>query len=467
MRFIGYLKVSLATTCNILINAVTLGRKLWLEGRVREGIFMNWARRFRYRPQRFRRPKTEEEIAALVKAAKNVRVYGSGHSFNGGVVAEETLVSLDRHSGVVWKDSEKKQIGVKGGTRVRDVVKAMHKEGLAFAALPSHDAQSLGGILSTDVHGTGKNWGFVSESVVRLKLVDGRGQIIECEPSDELFKAAIGGIGAVGIIAEVVVQGVDRFNVEQKTRISSLPVVEENLERLLQENDHFSLYLFPFTEKCQVNTWNRTEKKKSPMGSLREFISISGDALLAAWGGNLAAYLRLLPAVSTAMHGIKRGTNLVLESHAAFNRTIYHLHQELEFTVPFEDTFAACRRFIELYEKMYSSGLPYAIFEIRFTPPGHERTLIGAGREKRCAWIDIVCNDSSGFEKYYAAAVERVKQIGARPHLGKYCEGFDRGDMQRLHPETFPRFQQLRSRHDPEGKFANDFTRRLFGDARR
>jgi FAD/FMN-containing dehydrogenase len=86
-------------------------------------------------------------------------------------------------------------------------------EGLAFRALPSHDAQSIAGILSTDVHGTGnvfgttgKEWGFVSQSVVGLKLIDGKGEVHECEPSDDLFKAAIGGVGAVGIISEVVVQ---------------------------------------------------------------------------------------------------------------------------------------------------------------------------------------------------------------------------------------------------------------------
>jgi hypothetical protein len=62
----------------------------------------------------------------------------------------------------------------------------------------------------------------VSESVVRLKLIDGNGKIIECRPTDERFRAAIGGIGAVGIILEVVVQGVDRFNVQQITEIDVL-----------------------------------------------------------------------------------------------------------------------------------------------------------------------------------------------------------------------------------------------------
>ena len=462
MKLISYLKVALATTYNIILNASTLGRYVWLEGRVSNGIFQNWARRFRYQPGRFVQPTTEEEIVELVKNSKSLRLFGSGHSFNSGIMVDDTLVSLDRYSGVIWKDPEKKQMAVKGGTRVRDIVKDLLTEGLALAAQPSHDAQSIAGILSTDVHGTGRDWGFVSQSVVRLKLIDGQGQIIECEPGDDLFKAAIGGIGAVGIITEVVVQGVDRFNVAQKVEISDLSYVEQNLDRLLQENDHFSLYLFPFTGKCQISTWNRTDAPQSVLGTVREFVSISIDALLAAWFGNLTAYTGLLPKISSFVHGLKKGSNLVLESNEAFNRTIYHLHQELEFTVPFEDTFAASRRFIKLYEEMYHQGLPYTLFELRFTPAGHDRTLIGAGRERHWTWIDLVCNDSDGFEKYYTAAEKLMKEIGARPHLGKYCESFDSSDLKRLHQEYFTRFVQIAEERDPGGKFANEFTRRLF-----
>src|SRR5215211_1732741 len=114
MKLLSYLKVALLTTSNIVLNAVTLGRFVWLEGRVRGGVFMNWARRFRYRPREFVQPTTEAEIVELVRYSRRVRVFGSGHSFNAGVVSDETLVSLDDYSGLIWKDPEKNQIAVKG-----------------------------------------------------------------------------------------------------------------------------------------------------------------------------------------------------------------------------------------------------------------------------------------------------------------------------------------------------------------
>ena len=461
----GYFDVGLATTWNVVLYAATGGRRLWLEGRVQGGTFANWLRRFRYRPTRFVQPTSEKELVALVRSSTGVRLFGSGHSFNDGVVADDTLVSLDRYRGVVWKDLEKKQVAFRAGTRVRDAVATLLGEGLAFQALPSHDAQSLGGILSTDVHGTGGHrWGFVSQSVVGLTIVDGRGEVHRCGPTDDLFRAAIGGVGAVGIISEVVVQAVDRFDVEQKVWSSNLADVRENLDRLLEKSEHLSLYLFPFSDRCQINTWNRTSEEKSFAGPLREFKAISMDALLAAWAGNLLAYARLLPALSSITHRLKRGTDLVLESNQAFNRTIYHLHQELEFAVPFEETFATCRRLMDLYERMYRSGLPYTFIEVRFTPAGHDRTLLGAGRGRRSAWIDLITNDSRGFDRYFDAAEEIVKELGGRPHLGKYCRSHTKADLIKVHGDYFTRFLDLMAEHDPEAKFANDFTRRLFRD---
>ena len=464
MKRRGYFYVAFATTLNIILYALTLGRFLWLEGRVRKGSFRNWCRRFEYRPQNFVQPTTEAEIISLVKSAKGIRFLGAGHSFNDGVVADETLVSLDKYSGLIWKDLDKQQLCVKGGTRVRDVVQMLLKYDLAFEAQPSHDAQSIGGILSTDVHGTGRDWGFVSESVVSFKLIDGLGDVHQCLPEDDLFKAAVGGIGAVGIISEVVVQGVPRFNVHQRVIASDIASVKRDFHKLV-ENKHLSLYLFPFTDHCQINLWNPTTREQTFLNTIREFVSISIDALLSAWFGGLMAISGLLPKLSPLAYGFKRGTSLVMESSDAYNRTIYHLHQELEFTVPFEDTFCACDRFIKLFEKMYrEKKLPYTLLEVRFTPEDHDITLLGAGRDRRSTWIDLVTNDATGFEEYFAAAEELMKEIGARPHLGKFCHSFRKPDMAKLHGDKFTKFLDLMQKHDPENKFANDLTRRLFRD---
>ena len=460
----SYFRCAIYTTINIILYALSLGNYTWLEGRISGGQFSNWAKRFKYRPSHIAIPTTEAEIVELVKKSKKIRVVGSGHSFNSGIVTDETLLSLDEYCGVVHKDLTQKQMTFKAGTRVRDVTKILREHGLAFKALPSHDAQSIAGIISTDVHGTGRDWGFVSELVEKIKIVDGHGDVHQCTSEDDLFKAAIGGVGAVGIIVEVTVQAVDSFHVEQKFWMDDLSTVEANLDDLIEANDHVSLYIFPFTNKCQVNTWNKTEEEKSFLGDFREFVVISLDAFVAGWFGNLLAHAGLLPRTSSLGYGLKKGADLVLESHKAFNRSIYHLHQELEFAIPYEKSIEVWRQLIELYESLYteSKGLPYILFEVRFTPEGHNRTLIGAGRERRSTWIDLVCNDSAGFEAYYEAAEAELLKMDARPHLGKYCQQFAYDRLAQLHQKKFVQFCHLKARHDPEGKFRNHFTERLF-----
>jgi hypothetical protein len=462
---VDYFRAGLLTTWNIVAYLASAGNYLPLEGRVRRGLFRNWIGRYQYRPLHCEYPATVEELAENVRQAKRVRLFGAGHSFNDGVVADETLISLDNLSGVLWRDADKKQMAVRAGMRVREVAAALHEVGWAFTALPSHNAQSMGGILSTDVHGTGRDWGFVSESVVGLTIVNGRGDIIKCQPDDPLFRAAIGGVGAVGIIAEVIVQAVDRFNIEQKVEAAKLAEVERNLDRLIEANNHFSLYLFPFSDDCQINTWNRTNKRQSLLGPLRELLSNAVDALLAGWFGDLVAYSGRLPTISPYIHRFRKGTRLVLESAEGFNRNLYHVHQELEFTVPYEQTFPAARRFLQLYEEMYAEGLPYTILELRFTPAGHHCTLLGAGQVERSTWINLVTNDLPSFERYFEAAEPIIKEIGGRPHLGKYCYGWTRADFQALYPQCFATFKQLMAEHDPEGKFINPFTQRLFSAA--
>ncbi len=459
----SYFYCAWTTTLNILLYTLTFGHFLYLEGRVTGGYFSNWLKRLRYRPKQFAQPRTEQEIVDLIKSATGIRAFGAGHSFNSGPVADHTLISLDRYSGLISIDKVNKVVTAKGGTRVRDVSRMLFENGLAIGALPSHDAQSIGGIISTDVHGTGRDWGFVSQHVLSIKLVDGKGDVHVLKPEDELFKAAIGGIGGVGIIIEVTLQVVDRFNLRQKVEMSKWPIVKQELDSLLKKHVHMSLYLFPFSDRCQINSWNPTTDDRSFLSTLREYLAISVDALLAAWFANLLSYSGLLPRLSNFTHGLKRGTNLVMESYQGFNRTIYHLHQELEFAVPYERTIEVCERFIKLYEEMYAhQKLPYTLFEVRFTPAYHDRTLIGPGRERQTMWLDLLANDSHGFEEYFAASEELMREVDARPHPGKFNETFTRADLQLMHKEKFTQFIELVMKHDPDRKFKNEFTRRLY-----
>lgn len=463
-----YLWVAFATTLNIIANALSVGGFLWLEGRTNwKGLWWNWAKRFPSGP--LKQPNSEEELKILLLSSKNVRVVGSGHSFNAAVVvpAQGVLINLDRISGVVpdsW-DLEKKQVTVRGGTRVRSVVSLLAERGWAFAALPSHDAQSIAGIISTDVHGTGKSWGFVSESVVSISVMIADGTIKEyIKGRDEEFWGVIGGIGAAGIITRVRIQAIEQFRVRQHMFLE--PSFKDlDVDALFAQHDHVSLYVFPFTDYFQVSAWDRVpvETKYSTFAGLREWFSISLDSFLVSWIGNLVSYLKLMPWLSPLLHRAKFPTNFVMDSAPAFNRTIYPLHQELEFSVPFSMTKETIEKFKELYENMYwQDSLPYMLLEVRFTPAKATNAWIGAGYgEEKRTWIDLIVSDSAGFERYYAESERLLMELKARPHLGKFCNALTADYMEVIFGARLEKFRDLMKRNDPDGKFRNAFIQRL------
>ena len=72
------------------------------------GTWRNWSGSVVFQPARLHRPDSEERLAALVREAASrkgqVRAVGAGHSSNDLVRCDDTLLSLERLSGVVSVD---------------------------------------------------------------------------------------------------------------------------------------------------------------------------------------------------------------------------------------------------------------------------------------------------------------------------------------------------------------------------
>jgi L-gulonolactone oxidase len=64
-------------------------------------------------------------------------------------------------------------------------------------------------------------------------------------------------------------------------------------------------------------------------------------------------------------------------------------------------------------------------------------------------------------DRYFAAFEAIAREAGGRPHWGK-LHTLDATRLARLYPR-FGDFQALRDRIDPERRFANAYTTRVFG----
>lgn len=466
MGYPHFTVAAMKTVSNAGAYLLTGRRSLLLEGRFRRGIYRNWSGDRRHQAN-WSAPETEQEVAEIVRGSSSVRIVGSGHSFNDGLATDGVTMSLDRMTGIVNIDRDNLQATVLAGTRLRDLNPKLLDEGLALRSLASHDAQSVAGILSTDVHGTGRLPAHLSDQIISLRLVDGVGVVHDLEPTDDLFRAAVGGLGSVGIITQVTVQCVEAFRLRQSSKVESRQWAEENLDRLLAEHDHLSFYAYPFTDLLHVHTWDQTADRRSRLGARREAANEGKAAVAAATFGDAMAHWGRLPKTAGAAMRMQEATNLVLDSHQAFSRSQYHLHQELEVAVPHDQVWSKLDSTLEIYEQMYKDRrLPFLLVEVRFSPAGHDRSFLGAGVEGASAWLCLCCNQSGAVDAYFDAIEDWLRTADGRVHLGKWCETLDADDVARMHGDRFDRFQEVRRAADPEGRFVNPFTERVLGPVR-
>ena len=172
----------------------------------------NWAGNQTSSPLSIKKPQSEEDVVQIVKEAKKrglkVKVVGSGHSFTGIAVTDEVLVSIDAMADIRDVDFENLTVRVGSGIKLCDLNPVLQRSGLAMPNLGDIVYQSISGAISTSTHGTGLEFKTIADAVCGMRIVDGQGQVVECDKqkNPEIFHAARVGLGALGIITEVTIQ---------------------------------------------------------------------------------------------------------------------------------------------------------------------------------------------------------------------------------------------------------------------
>src|SRR5689334_22908313 len=181
------------------------------------GVWRNWAGNFQAGPTNIVHPTSEAEIISLVRRAASekepIRVAGSGHSFTPLCVTNGTLITLDGLQGVIASDQATQTARMYAGTKISQLGEPLLQAGLALANQGDIDYQALAGAVSTGTHGTGLKYGSFSTMVTGLRMVLASGDILFCSADiePEIFKAAQLGLGALGVLTEIVLQLVPAY----------------------------------------------------------------------------------------------------------------------------------------------------------------------------------------------------------------------------------------------------------------
>lgn len=423
----------------------------------------NWNRTWSAHPRRFISPDSEAEICELIKNASAVRVVGSGHSFNAGPLSNDLMISLRQYNRVISVNRDRLVVRVQAGIRLRDFQEQLRLLGFALPAAGSTDEQSLGGLIATDVHGTGSKHAFLSECIESLRVVNASGVAKTVKPGDALFHAAIGGMGLAGVVIEVEIKCVPAYHLKKSVRIVSIEESEKNIETLLKQNDHLSFYYLGgvHSKSCRLNIWNNTTSWLSPVRNLQTMLLELIDMSFSGFMLGLARTFHKLDAAAALGFGLFKAT---LDGHvvvhpatAGFARRLFYRHDELEYAVPFEN-YLKCLTEIRRYlldQKFF------CIIEVRFAPDV-SKSMIGPGAGRRSAFIELAPSLTSDPSVVFAGAEKILQKYGGKLHLGKWTKA-TAVEMKKMLGPDFTKFKKIIKAQDPQEKFVNDFARQLFG----
>jgi len=427
--------------------------------------WQNWAGDQHCTPVTVQRPGSIEELSAAIAHAgdsgQRVRAVGAGHSFSEIACSEGAQVRLDRLSRVLDVDTSSGLVRAQAGITIGDLSQRLDAHGLAMENLGDIDVQSIAGAISTATHGTGARLRNISAQVVELTLVLADGSTLVCSPErdQEIFGAARVGLGALGVIAEVTLRCVPAFTLRGLDAPAPLAQTLERFEELALGNDHFEFFVFPHADVALTRTNNRTDEPPKPRSRLAAY---TNDVLLTnhAFGLLCRAGRRLpgrIPQINRLVTRLAGRSERVDRSAAIFASPRLVRFTEMEYALPREHTPQAVRRVLEAIEQR-GFAVPFPI-EVRTVAPDDAFLSTAAGRDS--GYIAVHMFEGMQWQPYFRAVEAIMDELGGRPHWGK--RHFQTADTLRARYPDWERFQAVRARLDPRGRFANEWTDRVLG----
>jgi L-gulonolactone oxidase len=321
--------------------------------------------------------------------------------------------------------------------------------------------QSIAGAISTATHGTGVHLRNISAQVVELTLVLADGSTLECseDRDPETFRAARVGIGALGVIAEVTLQCVPAFTLRGVDAPAPLEETLERFEELALGNDHFEFFVFPHSRTALTRTNNRTEEPPRPRGRVSEY---ANDVLLTnhAFGLICRAGRRFpgrIPQLNRLVTRLAGSSERINRSDRIFASPRLVRFTEMEYALPREHTADAVRSVMDLVEQR-GFVVPFPI-EVRTVADDDAFLSTATGRDS--GYVAVHMYEGMEWEPYFRAVEEIMDELGGRPHWGK--RHFQTAATLRGRYPGWDRFQAVRARLDPEGRFANAYVERVLG----
>ncbi|HBY63244.1 MAG TPA: FAD-binding protein [Solibacterales bacterium] len=406
----------------------------------------NWAGNLTYSTDRLHEPRTVDEVRALVRAHGRLKALGTRHCFSSIADSAHNLVSLQRMNGVAELDAAARTVTVEAGVRYGELCVYLHDKGFALANLASLPHISVAGACSTATHGSGETVGNLACAVAGIEFVNAAGDLVKLTRAadGETFQGAVVGLGALGVITKVTLEVQPAYSMRQWV-YQDLP--------LEQAREHFDAIQASGYSVSLFTDWRRRVMNEVWVKSRREF-----DAPAEWFGGKRASRnlhpIAELPAENcTEQMGVPGPWYARLPHFKMGFTPSAGKELQAEYLLPRKHAVEAILAMDRLRDRIAPHLL---ISEIR-TVAADGLWMSTAYRQPSVAIHFTLKPDWPAVRQLLPEIERELGPFGPRPHWGKLFAV--RGAALRQRYEQADAFVALARRHDPKGKFQNEYLR--------
>jgi len=424
----------------------------------------NWAGNQSCAPTAIRRPTSEAELVALVKAAAaagtRVKCVGAGHSFTPIACTDGVLVDLSGYGRLLGHDVEADTVTVEAGISLNALSDLLDERGLALENMGDISYQSIAGAAATATHGTGWHFGNIATGIVGMRLIAGDGSIVEATAAEnpEVLAAARVGIGALGIVSTVTLQAVKAFRlhaIEEPIRVDE---VLADFDGFMSCADHVEFYWVPHTGWALSKRNRRTDEPASPRGKAKE---IFDDLLVTNVGfGALCRVGRRKPSWIPRLAKILPSTGRLEytdRSDRVFTSPRRVRFYEMEYAIPRDAIPEALNRVRSLVDE---AGIQLS-FPVEVRVVAADDIPLSTAEGRATGYIAVHVYQGTPYDAYFQGVERIMNTYGGRPHWGKMH--FQGHETLAGRYSRWDEFQAVRGRLDPEGRFTNQYLDRVLG----
>jgi L-gulonolactone oxidase len=351
-------------------------------------------------------------------------------------------------------------VTVEAGIHISELNEQLFELGYAMPNLGDIAYQTISGAISTSTHGTGSRLTGIAGQVAGLRLVNGHGEVIDinAQQNPELLDVARVGVGALGIVTQVTLNVVPAFRLRAVEGAQKLDALIENLDELVDSNEHFEFFWIPHTRWALTKRNNRTTDPVHIPSRAKQWYS---KTFLENYAfGAVCALGRLkptlIPRLATALPSSGQ-TEIVDESFRIFASERIVKFVEMEYAIPRQYCGEALQRIRSMIDdKGHLISFPV---EVRFTAKDNIALSTASGRDS--AYIAVHMYKGMAYEPYFRDVANIMSDYEGRPHWGKMHFLTD-VELSRLYPR-WTDFLSARDLIDPNRVFANSYTNQVFG----